>query len=112
MSMGETSFTRATKFTACSLRLFFSGENVVHRLSEKYSADYLIRTESVCACVLKETWSCIVPVAFLSRVTACEWLMPSAEVPQILTIRSPIWGSERERIVQFKKVYVRKNDFL
>lgn len=52
------------------------------------------------------------PVAFLSRVTACEWLMPSAEVPQILTIRSPIWGSERERIVQFKKVYVRKNDFL
>lgn len=51
MSMGETSFTRATKFTACSLRLFFSGENVVHRLSEKYSADYLQNRKCVCVCV-------------------------------------------------------------
>lgn len=42
-------------------------------------------------CVRFATCSCIVPVAFLSRVTACEWLMPSAEVPQMLTMRSPIW---------------------
>lgn len=34
------------------------------------------------------------PVAFFSRLTACEWLIPSAEVPQILTMRSPIWKSE------------------
>lgn len=56
----------------------------------------------VSACAFGETCSCIVPVAFLSRATACEWLMPSAEFPQILTSRSPIWKSES--LAQFKSV--------
>lgn len=49
-------------------------------------------------CAFWETCSCIVPVAFLSSVTACEWLMPSADVPHMLTIRSPIWAGKKERV--------------
>lgn len=41
------------------------------------------------------TCSCTVPVVFFSRLTACEWLMPSADVPQMLTMRSPICKSRR-----------------
>lgn len=87
---------------------------------EEKTADYLynclwvyLRTQRVngqiyvyvCVCVIS-TCSCIVPVAFLSRATACEWLMPSAEVPQILTMRSPIWKSES--LVQFERLGKRK----
>lgn len=46
----------------------------------------------LCVCL---TCSCTVPVVFFSRLTACEWLMPSADVPQMLTMRSPICKSRR-----------------
>ena len=36
------------------------------------------------------TCSSMVPVAFFSRATACAWVMASADVPQMLTIRSPV----------------------
>ncbi len=55
------------------------------------------------------TCSCIVPVAFLSIVTACEWLMPSADVPQILTMRSPI--CKNESFMPFKRTQERKDNF-
>lgn len=48
--------------------------------------DWCVRaSERVCL-----TCSCTGPVVFFSRLTACEWLMPSADVPQMLTMRSPI----------------------
>lgn len=53
------------------------------------------------------------PVAFFSRLTACEWLIPSAEVPQILTMRSPIWKSESSvsSVKMHEKKKERKNNF-
>lgn len=109
---------RETGFMAFqSVCLIFSGENCVHKWSEEYSAcvngDYLtvssgltnknIKCVHVCAF---STCSCTVPVAFLSRVTACEWLMPSAEVPQILTMRSPICKRERKTTSAVKSLEI------
>lgn len=45
------------------------------------------------------TCSCTVPVALLSKATACACVMPSVELPQMLTMRSPIWRERDNRLV-------------
>ena len=62
-------------------------------------ACFLVRL-GACVCVPAHTCSSMVPVALFSRATARVWVMPSAGVPQMLTIRSPVFdlvGSGEKR---------------